>query len=328
MSGSKKFFFFFLIVLFSFSEVKAEDPFPDIILFEHSGQIREMKGQILNFTGSEGLIVLQKEKRTPDFLPAYSIIEIHTAKCDAHKAGDRAFDEGKKKGNAESFLKAVDHYKEARKTDEKRPWMRIWITSLIVKSFRGAGRDSEAISEFLILCQIDPLTPYLDSIPLQWFVPRSFSPEKRIELEQIVLPWITAKTCPAAQLLAASYLLESGNLQYRTQAVEALESLLHIPSSDQNSPMINNIALLATAQLWRIKLLRNLSEKELPYWEEVCFRLSPPLRAGPLFLTGKAFWKIGQKEKARDLLLRIPILYTVEKNLCLEVESLISAGQK
>ncbi|MDO5580003.1 MAG: hypothetical protein Q4G69_02615 [Planctomycetia bacterium] len=331
MSGSKKFIFLFLIFLFSFLNGNAEDSIQDAILYESAGQQKELSGKILNLTGAEGLIVLQKGSQVPDYIPISSIIEIRTSKCDAHKAGDRAFEEGEKNRTSESFSKAVDYYREARKNGEKRPWMRAWITSLIVKSLKGAGRETEAVQEFLILCQIDPLSPYLDSIPLQWIVSRSMAPEKRIELEQIVLPWINSqqnpggKPNPTAQLLAASFLLESSNGPYRQIAADALEALILAPSSNQGSSARKDLALLATAQLWRLKMHRSLSENEISFWKEMSFRLSPSLQAGPIFLTGKAFLKIGQKEKAKELLLRIPILYPLEKDLSQEAMRLLPA---
>jgi TolA-binding protein len=54
--------------------------------------------------------------------------------------------------------------------------------------------------------------------------------------------------------------------------------------------------------------------------------MSPPLRAGPYFLAGKALARHGRHEQAALALLRVPILYPEQRGLAAEC-LLLAAGQ-
>lgn len=250
-----------------------------------------MRGEIVEIHG--GQIRLKRADGREDVVPLARVARYHTAWPEGLEAGDRQRREGR-------FDEALESYRGAAARD-MRAWVKRVLAARAVVCFRESERPLKAGELFLSLYQTDPETPHFEALPLAWSTTESTS-----ELRNAATRWLSAQDSPAAVLLGASWLLAVGQ---PGSAVEPLRQL-----TTQRDP---RIALLAEAQLWRVRLA-TAGESDVESWERIVPRLPSLLRAGPYFVLGQAWARFDQRERAALSLLRVPIEYPEHYRLASE----------
>lgn len=241
-----------------------------------------LRGEIVEFQG--GQIRLKRTDGREDVIPVARVARYDTTWPEGRDVGDRQRREGK-------FDEAIESYRGAAARDP-RGWVKRALAARAVVCFRELDRPLKAGELFLSLYQADPDTPHFDVLPLAWSTTESTS-----ELRTAATRWLAAQDSPAAVLLGASWLLAIGQPGL---VVDPLRQL-----TTQRDP---RIALLAEAQLWRVRLAM-AGESDVESWERIVPRLPLALRAGPYFVLGQAWARFDQRERAALSLLRVPIEY-------------------
>ena len=175
---------------------------------------------------------------------------------------------------------------------ESREWVRRIALAELVRVLDFAGQSREACEAYLLLLKSDPESRDFATIPLSWI--NTTSDAATIELARKM---VDSSLLPI-QLLGASWLLTSTD---RAAAIKKLEEL----SRDIDS----RIAHLATAQIWRAKLLE-LDETQLGRWERQIERMPKELRPGPWLMLGQGQVRLGKTDDAVLSWMHIPILHS------------------
>lgn len=302
----------------------------DRITLTESPEVRE--GTILNITGREGVLFLPKGKQESLAIPLGKIARLETPLTLEHQKGNDAYQKALRfspENSSESmndtdyFRQALQFYLTARNSSEKRTWLRLWLTARIVQCHLALLDQGNAVREFFLLCQTDPYTPWIHSIPLQWTESTGgFNDSRYFQLEQMASPWLgtsqtpSGKRNPTASLLAASILLQ-GSPTFRTQAKEALQQLVSAPSAEQPAlqERIADLSRLATAQIWRRTLYQKISEQELESRLKMINLLPDELRPGPVYLIALSLAESEKPENSISYFLRLPLLYPDQREL-------------
>jgi tetratricopeptide (TPR) repeat protein len=253
---------------------------------------QRLEGEIVNLTGRDGL-AFRPNNGQEIKIAIDRIIDYGTVKEPAQINAEQALKNG-------DYHTAIDNLLEARKS-EKRTWMQRQQTSEIVQAYSALGEQDRACREFYALAESDPETVYLAHIPLPWYVDVSQS----LAFQQLGEMWLDRPNYPACQLLAAGLSLTTAN---RVKAVEALQSL-----AQSNNP---SIAALATAQLWRVRLVE-ATPGEAVSWEQQLNAMPEELRSGPHYLLGEVFARLNQPDNAVTHWLHGPIDTPIMRPLAL-----------
>ncbi|MCL2349521.1 MAG: hypothetical protein FWC50_14820 [Planctomycetaceae bacterium] len=282
--------FAFSVVFFSGDVFSAFAQTPDIVIFREfdvNGNVSEtrqrLEGEIVDLNGRDGLVMKTKDG-TRLVVPLENIAEFEQLKTTLKPSqinAENAMANG-------DFLEAVRGFQTARR-EETRLWVKRQQTARIVQAYSALGDVEKAAREFFQLAQSDPLTPYVDCAPLPWFAELG----KERPFQELGKLWLDRPENPAAQLLSASLSLSTPN---HAKAVAALEKL----SQTSN----RSIAKLATAQLWRVRLME-ADQTEVTAWEKQLAQMPEFLRSGPRFLLGEQWVKLGQPEKAIEHWLKV-----------------------
>ncbi len=273
------------LVLLGATTAKAEDT----VTVKTEQTTRSLTGTITAFDGAEGLILQLRDGRTQRF-PATQVVDVAMERSEPHQEADTEF--GK-----EAYQSALLLYRQAREQEE-RAWVRQYQTAMIVRCLRALGEIESAAGEFFLLTRMDPQTPYLAAIPLPWdfLLPTT-------TLTQLGEKWIDREENPPARLLAAGILLGSDRREKALQVLDRLALAADRP-----------IALLAIAQTWRARLV-TIEHANLAQWEKVVADMSPPFRAGPYYLLGRAYHRLDAHREALLRWMRIPILFQEHRPL-------------
>jgi len=250
------------------------------------GTIQKVSGIVDDF--DRDVLILKNGNQSRTY-PAAVVLEVHTELVPSHVDGRRHFQSGKWEVAIESFELAIQR--------DRRGWVRQWAIRDLAIAYKMSGNIRQAATAALSLCREYPRTNQLDALPLSW-TNASAPATVRRSAEQ----WM-ADARPESQLLGASWLLSGAS---RGKSVQVLKRL-----SNESEPWI---AQLATAQLWRTKLV-TVSTDQCRRWERLVRRLPPNLRAGPLFLLGQAWENTGDRERAATTSMRVPILHPDESFL-------------
>ena len=286
-----------------------------------------LSGTVSRISGNGGLTFKTTDGATRT-VPLDEIERLE-ASVDADFArGVEAFELGRKLGDATEFRRAVALLQAARKTDERR-WAKEWATAKVVDALVALGRDDDAAAQFFLICRLDPYSAFLPSIPLRWAPRAAFgageSPDARRQAEDEAARWLPATKNPSGvanplgRLLAASVLLDSA--RYKKDAVEALRDLAVCePPEDARSDAdavrtCRTVALLATAQRWRLETLTNPTAETVDRWAETTALLPVELRWGPAFLVATGNESLGRDDAAADCFLRVALLSAANRNL-------------
>jgi tetratricopeptide (TPR) repeat protein len=189
------------------------------------------------------------------------------------------------------FAAAITPLRNALAT-ESREWVQRIVLAELVRVLDFAGQSREACEAYMLLLKSDPESRDFATLPLAWM--NTTSDAATIELARKM---VDSSLLPI-QLLGASWLLTSPD---RAAAIKKLEEL----SRDIDS----RIAHLATAQVWRAKLLE-LDETQLGRWERQIERMPKELRPGPWLMLGQGQSRLGQVDEAILSWMHVPILHT------------------
>ncbi len=193
---------------------------------------------------------------------------------------------------------------------EERTWVRRELMAMAVESAINFGDWSTAASQYVAMRKSDPASRNLDMIPLQWKSETLSDKDRLYAIRELTSSDLSA------QLIAASWLLETPDWQRRTEKV--LTELLHAPDSD--------IRNLARCQLWRVRLASgNLSDGDLKRWEDQLQKISDSYWAGPMFLLGQGYTQRVQLDLAAARFLWVTIIDS--RNNQLARESTLSAAR-
>ena len=252
-----------------------------------SGEVLEYNARELRFRTRQG----QETQFAAD-----RVRRVETPRTPTHESADELF-------GRHLYVPALANYREALQTESRR-WVKRHLWAQTVRCQRNLGQIEQAASAFLVLLKEDPQTRDLDAIPLAWT-----AGEGNAALEQQLRAWLTEPARPWPRLIAASWLLTG---HHRAVARMALERL-----AQEDDP---RIAQLARLQRWRTEVATATSDQVMG-WERQLEDLSEPLRAGPNFVVGQAYSRLGSVESATLTLLRVPILYPHHRHLAAEALS-------
>ena len=189
---------------------------------------------------------------------------------------------------------------------ETRDWIKERIQARILWCLQAQGEWSAAARFYAeVLRKTNPLTPYLDVIPIVWHT-LSLSPAMQGQAVALL-----DSSDLNDRLIGASWLLAS---PLRARAVSALTQL------ELNTN--KRIAILATAQLWRTKLPVAL-KTDLEKWQIVINRLPLAYQAGPYYVLGQLQQQQGESVLAVLTWMRVVILHPHAHQL--NAEALLAA---
>ena len=180
--------------------------------------------------------------------------------------------------------------------DEQRPWAGAMLQADLVQALLATDQSAAACDQFLTLLRDDPNTRFLKIAPLAWTDESSDA-----SLVGRASEWLNVEA-PAAQLLAASYLI--GTAQQET-ALETLERLVQ--------DLDPQIAGLAAAQVWRTR--NSVDTRLLEQWNRKVLSLPKELRPGPYYVLAKHYEAANQYDEAITTWMRLPILYDDQPDL-------------
>lgn len=295
MIHTLRFILLFLITLQSATAALAED----VAYLTPEGQDQgrlAVRGEIVDYTG-EAITITGPTGSTRRY-PAERVVEIETQWQDAHKAGRDALAK-------HDFEAAARQLAEANRA-EKRVWVRRLILADLMRADMALGRPDQAGDLLLALMQSDRSTPALAEAPLAWF------PDDRVSRAKAEA-WLAKRDQPAAVLMGASYLLSTNSA---TEARQALYDLLRESDS--------RIVALAQAQLWRSELMR-ANANDAAKWAAQIEQLPETLRAGPYFVLGQAYERLGLPDDAALAYMHVPVLFPERRELA--ARALVSAGR-
>lgn len=286
-----------------------------------------LSGTVSRISGRGGL-TFQTTDGAARTVPLDEIDRLEASVGAEFARGVEAFELGRKLGDAAEFRRAIALLQAARKTDERR-WAKEWATAKVVDALVALGREDDAAAQFFLICRLDPYSAFLPSIPLRWAPRAAFgageSPDARRQAEDEAARWLPATKNPSGvanplgRLLAASILLDSA--RYKKDAVEALRDLAVCePPEDARSDAdavrtCRTVALLATAQRWRLETLTNPTAETVDRWAETAALFPVELRLGPSFLVATGNESLGRDEAAANGFLRVALLADANRNL-------------
>lgn len=272
----------------------------DVVYFTspHNRQARtKIAGDIVDYTGREIVIKLDNGREMKR--PASTVAEIETIWQPDKLEADRLMAERQYSAAREKYTAAVKR--------DKRPWARRLMVARIVRCYRELDQYEPAVRLFLALVSEDADTPYFDEIPLVWL-----TMEPAVAVREAADGWL-ADGRPVARLLGASHLLTTAR---RRDALEQLELLTREKDA--------RLAILATAQYWRASVATADADR-VAGWQRRVADVPDALRAGPWWVIGRAWARLGDVERAALAMLHVPVLYPGER--ALSADALFSAGQ-
>lgn len=189
------------------------------------------------------------------------------------------------------FAAAITPLRNALAT-ESREWVQRIVLAELVRVLDFAGQSRDACEAYMLLLKSDPESRDFSAIPLAWM--NTTSDAATIELARKM---VDSSLLPI-QLLGASWLFTSPDRAVAIKKVEELSRDIDV-----------RIAHLATAQVWRAKLLE-LDETQLGRWERQIERMPKELRPGPWLMLGQGQSRLGQIDEAILSWMHVPILHT------------------
>jgi tetratricopeptide (TPR) repeat protein len=274
------------------SSARAEDVVR--LATEHGS--RAVRGEILDYTG-ETMSIQVPSGQTRQY-PSAGVVEIETTWNDAHRAGRDAY-------NARDYRAAAGQLLVANR-QETRVWARRVILTELMQCYEAAGQLEQAGDTFLAIVASDGATPAFAVAPIAWF-PTTAVRQAKAEA------WLASDDQPAAVLLGASYLQSTSSAAV---ARAALAKLVNHPN--------RLLASLAEAQLWRGEVFR-ATPADVDRWAARVEQMPEALRAGPYFVLGQTYGRLGQVDDAALAYLRVPVLFGERRELA--ARSLLAAAR-
>ena len=253
-----------------------------VIVKSRTGRTLRRTGRIADYNGRRLVLELSNGRR--EQIPVAKLARIQTVRHPAQQKAATLLEQRK-------YSDALENLRVAQK-EELRAWMRREIIAGWVRCYEGLDRIDLAGDTFLLsLLASEQQTRHFAVIPLAW------QPRPGLaNISQKAEGWLNSQV-PAAQLLGASWLLTGPR---RQAAIATLRRL-----SSNEDP---RIGFLAEAQLWRTRSL-TADGAEAGRWEQRIGEMPSDLRAGPYYLLGQAYERLGRAEEAALAYLRVPVLY-------------------
>ena len=243
-----------------------------------------ISGFVEEYTGTELSIRTEAGEPARTF-PSSEVVEIQPVQSEAHTRGLKLLAEGQ----VDEAIRELD---TALKT-ERRTWVRREILAAFVRCGLRRGNYVLAGSRFLALIKSDPTTRHFRTIPLVW-APESISRETRSEARV----WMQGDV-EAGRLIGASLLYDDAESGKEARAV-----LKKLASSTDA-----RIRPLAHMQAWRAEVFGgNPGRLQTAQWQRRIDELPEDLRAGPLYLLGRAYAVRHDYELAAATLLWLPLI--------------------
>lgn len=235
---------------------------------------------------------------------------------------DTAFERGDYVAALNMYLQLRDEDGKDVRSSEKRKDAWIAHTAQAVRCYSATGNAELAVQEYFLLCQVASAdrTP-LDCIPLPWFTPSDkitvgLRPHEKTAIDRLD-PIKFQSPGPSATLLAAAVLSVSADNARRNQGISLLRNLesqyqddeLKKAAKEGETAVRQQVALLASAFLWKQRIPRLRLTTELTALRRTIDRMPEELRAGPYFLLGQSARQVGDDEAAVLAFMRLPVLY-------------------
>ena len=261
-------------------------------------------GDITEFNGRR--IVIRVRSGNPiRTYAADQVRHIETHYSAMHERGLAAFEAGD--------LAAADREFEQALQQEPRAWVQNELRAWLVRCATRRGDRAAAGAHFAKVLEQDADTRHWGVAPLVW------APENVGDtLQGDARAWLASRV-EGVRLLGASVLLLDANLgaAARTE-IDRLSRSLDF-----------NVQSLARAQGWRLKLVEGEPSKfELASWRQKVDGMPPRLRAGPMYLLGRAASLASDSEQAAADWLWLPLVYSDDEHLaaraCLEAADALS----
>ncbi|MFO0944343.1 MAG: hypothetical protein U1D30_00125 [Planctomycetota bacterium] len=189
------------------------------------------------------------------------------------------------------YAAAISGYRRAMEL-ERRPWVKDWLRTKLMGALQAAGQWKPAAELFIQASQERDNLELMRLAPLFW---RPGSTPSDAD-KGTAAEWIQSKF-PMAQLIAASWLLETDE---REKAQKTLERL----QTDQQQ----RIAWMARAQLWRLRA-GAAPPDEIKRYHDLVEKMPDAVRGGPQYLLGLAYEKGNEPLEAALAYLWVPFVY-------------------
>jgi len=239
---------------------------------------RRIRGKITRWEGSAMTLAAGSRDRQIDNI---RIVGVETA-------WSKTAVEGRQQLAAGVFPRAAELLRQAVE-EEQRPWAKAMLRADSVRALLAIEQPVAACEQFILLLRDDPNTRFLNIAPMAWT-----DGANDASLVKRASDWLKLEV-PAAQLLAASYLI--GTAQQET----ALQTLEHLAQD-----LDQRIAGLASAQIWRTQ--QNVDVRLVEQWKQKLLSLPKQLRPGPNYALARHFEAADQPDQAITTWMRLPIL--------------------
>lgn len=260
----------------------------DVIEVQHpkAESTVKRKGEIRGWEGSALTLEINGREES---IPNQLIVRVETAWSEDCQAGRRRLAERQYSAAVEPLARAA--------AAESRPWAASIIRAELVRALSAGGNDFEAVQQFLLILARDPETRFMEFAPLAWDSGLVDAPFAALAKQCLASPK------PNIQLLGASWLVGTAE---RAAALEVLGKL--------KQDIRPEIAHLASAQLWRGEVPR-ANRSQVDGWMRQIERMPQELRAGPLLVSGMAYARLQEIDRALLALMELPILHADDYRL-------------
>jgi tetratricopeptide (TPR) repeat protein len=266
---------------------------------------QRMTGQVIDFVGDT--LTWENAAGSQVAIAADRVVDIDSAWSDQHRIANGLFESGQYGEALTPYGKAIN--------SEPRLWVRRMILARAVWCCRNTGQQERAVRTFLALAASDPLTPYLDCIPLAW-TSTAANPGMTATAQSA----LGADAPAAAQLVGASWLLSG------VDAPKATEVLRRLATHQDR-----RIALMAETQLWRTRL-QGAGSASADRLGTIVANIPLEFQAGPAMLWADRLAAADRHGEAALAYLRVPVLNPLAGDLAAEAwyrggKSLASEGR-
>ncbi|MCG6156277.1 signal peptidase II [Rubinisphaera margarita] len=246
-----------------------------------------LNGQILDFNQRQ-MSFRVKSPDTIKEIPTEDVVAYLADRKEPHQKALEALRDG-------SFAEA-DRLLGDALAAEPRMWMQREILASQIEVAVNRGEWLQARLRYDNLLKRDTESRSLDLIPLHWHDEQLTASERSWALETLAAEESIDRLTTSLwlrnsydRLIACSWLLVSPD--QGSKAEKMIRELLYSP--------VPEIRSLARCQLWRRELLeRDLVDGDLERWERQLIDLSESYRSGPMFVLGRGYERIVQKELA------------------------------
>lgn len=266
-------------------------------------------GEIVEFNGQR--ITIRVKSGNP--IRTYATEEVRhidTYHGTAHKQGLQLFAANDPAAAERAFEQALG--------EEPRGWVQEEVRAWLVRCALRRGDRLAAARQFVRVLERDPQSRHWGVAPLVWAAEETPEP-----LRGDARGWLAARNDGVRLLAASLLLLDTASGPAARKELELLARSLD-----------RTVQGLARAQGWRLKLMESQPTPfALATWRAQVERLPPHLRAGPMYVLGRAAALSGNSEQAATDWLWLPLVYTENEPLaaraCLEAaEALARLGRR